>query len=114
MRTRFDQWFKKAAASGSERAPATGDSPWPRQEKKYANPVGDVHIWEYQPENPETAAIQIVTQTTVYDAIYHQAEIALPNETGGFLLGQIGRDIARHRWHLSIENAEAVVPLEAD
>src|SRR6185295_3687737 len=46
--------------------------------------------------------------------ICQQAHDALPNETGGFLLGQVGRDIARQRWHLYIEYAEPVVPLEAD
>jgi proteasome lid subunit RPN8/RPN11 len=75
--------------------------------------VEDVHIWEYHPDNSESASIQIVTKTTVYDAICQQAHSALPNETGGFLMGQVGRDIAQPRWHLYIDNVEPVLPLEA-
>jgi proteasome lid subunit RPN8/RPN11 len=114
MRTRFDHWFKKTVTNASEIARGHGEPPSPRDEKNYANPVEDVHIWEYQPVNAESASIQIVTQTSVYDAICSQAHDALPNETGGFLMGQVGRDVARQRWHLYIESAVPVVPLQAD
>ena len=114
MRFRFDQWFKKNAGKGSEQAGTNGGSPWPRFDKNYANPVDDVHIWEFQAESPENASIQIVTRMSVYDAICQQANSALPNETGGFLMGDVGRDIARRRWHLYVNEVEAVVPVEAD
>src|SRR4051812_28158400 len=111
MPFRLDRWFKKGGDSAHESVKANGDSPWPHAEKNYANPLDDVHIWEFEPEMEQGAEVQIVTPMSVYDVVCQHAHGALPNETGGFLMGQVGRDIARRRWHLYIDKAEPVVPV---
>jgi proteasome lid subunit RPN8/RPN11 len=114
MKSRLLNWIAgKTGATGTGREDSNGHGPWPAHQKNYANPVEDVHIWEYEPAKSHGAAIQVVTQTSVYDVICQQAREALPNETGGFLMGQIGRDIARRRWHLFVDCAEPVIPVEA-
>jgi proteasome lid subunit RPN8/RPN11 len=115
MRFRFSDWLKNGT-----KTPTNGDEaqaqPAPATQRiggNIANPVLDVHIWEFRPDNPASPVIQVVTAMPVYEPICRQAHKALPNETGGFLLGYVGRDIGQNRWHLYIDQAEAVEPTEA-
>jgi proteasome lid subunit RPN8/RPN11 len=73
------------------------------------NPVVPVHIWR----SPEAAAVDvlIVTELDVYATIHQHAIDALPNETGGFLLGRAGFDARDGCWHLLIDEAVPVAPL---
>ena len=116
MRFRLPDWLKNGAkpAPATDNTPPAGGASWDRIGQNHANPIQDVHIWEFQPENPANAAIQVVTLMPVYEAICRQAHKALPNETGGFLMGQVGRDIGRNRWHLYVDQAEPVAPTDAD
>lgn len=115
MRFKFPGWFKSDARSspGAGNTESVSGASWDRIGRNNANPVQDVHIWEFESENPSNAAIQVVTLMPVYEAICKQAHRALPNETGGFLIGQAGRDIGRNRWHLYVDQAEPVDPTDA-
>jgi proteasome lid subunit RPN8/RPN11 len=110
---RLPRWLRTDSKGPADNAGRNGGSSRDRFRRNYANPIEDVHIWEFQSENPQTAAIQIVTPMSVYDVICQHAQRALPNETGGFLMGQAGRDIGRNRWHLYVDQVQAVDPVEA-
>src|SRR5436190_5298094 len=114
MPFRLPDWLKGSPRGVAGNKPAAGADSWDRGERNYANPVQNVHVWEFNPQDSANATIQVVTPTPVYEAICRQADQALPNETGGFLIGQVERDIGRHRWLLHIDQAEAVEPMEAD
>ena len=44
--------------------------------------------------------------------VHEQAVAALPNETGGFLVGRVGFDARDASWHLAVEEAVPVTPSE--
>src|SRR4051812_14580245 len=72
------------------------------------NPVEPVHIWR----SPDNSAVEmlIVTHLSVYSTIHEHSTAALPNETGGFLLGRVAHDFRDGCWHLEIEEAIPVQP----
>jgi proteasome lid subunit RPN8/RPN11 len=72
------------------------------------NPVAPVHIWR----SPDHSSVDmlIVTHLSVYSTIHEHASAALPNETGGFLVGRVGQDGRDGCWHLEIEEAIPVQP----
>ncbi len=76
------------------------------------NPVLPVHVWR----SPAGAAVDliIVTGLDVYSAIHDHAVHSLPSETGGFLLGKVGFDAGSGCWHLEVEQAVPITPLEND
>src|SRR5436853_3185635 len=115
----FSSWFTKNGSgtrAGLQRPPASGRF----EAATHANPVDDIHVWEFNPEDPESPRIQVVALMQVYDAICRQARVALPNETGGFLLGHVGRYERQDNagwlvnWHLYINSIEPVQALETD
>jgi proteasome lid subunit RPN8/RPN11 len=77
-----------------------------------ANPVILVHCWE----SPAGANVRmlIVTHLCVYSTIHEHATQALPNETGGFLLGRVGFDEGRATWLVEIDECMPVEPAEQD
>lgn len=77
-----------------------------------ANPVRAVHFWQ----SPPGAAVDIVliANLDVYSVIHENAIGSLPNETGGFLLGQVAYDAGRRLWHLEVNEAVPVEPLTQD
>lgn len=79
------------------------------EDAERVNPVQAVHIWR----SPAGAAVDllIVTHVDVYAAVYEHAVTALPNETGGFLVGAVGFDARDACWHVLIDEALAVTPL---
>ena len=83
-----------------------------RERKERANPVTDVHCWQA----PPGAAVEItlLTHLDVYTAVHEHATKALPNETGGFLLGHVRFDPRKKSWHVAIDEAMPVEPLEQD
>lgn len=72
------------------------------------NPVAPIHIWRTP---PGTVDMVIVTHVSVYAVVHEHAREALPNETGGFLIGRVGRDDRQGCWHLEIEEALPVEPV---
>jgi proteasome lid subunit RPN8/RPN11 len=74
-----------------------------------ANPVLPVHYWQSPPG--AGADIHLITHLDVYAVIHAHALDALPNETGGFLLGHVRCDIARGTWHIEIDEMIPVEPL---
>ncbi len=74
------------------------------------NPVSPVHIWK----TPSSCGVDlvIVTHPKVYRAIRRHSTRSLPDETGGFLLGKVGRDQKSKCWHLEIEEAIEIEPAE--
>ena len=74
------------------------------------NPVAEVHFWQ----SPAGAAVELllVTHLDVYADIHDHALDALPNETGGFLLGRVGLDTQRGSWHVTIDESVRVEPLD--
>jgi len=79
-------------------------------EAERVNPVVPVHVWRA----PAGAAVDvvIVTVLSVYARIHEQAVAALPNETGGFLVGRVGFDARDASWHLAVEEAVPMMPSE--
>lgn len=73
------------------------------------NPVSPVHVWR-SPAGAD-ADILIVTDLEVYSAVDAHAREALPNETGGFLLGTVGWDAAAGTWIVRIDEVIVVEPL---
>lgn len=73
------------------------------------NPIVPVHIWL----SPAGAAVDviIVAHHSVYSAIHEHTSSALPNETGGFLLGRVACDQRDSRWHLEIDEVMPVEPI---
>jgi proteasome lid subunit RPN8/RPN11 len=74
------------------------------------NPVAAVHSWR----SPADSAVELilVTHLTVYSDIHEHAISALPNETGGFLLGRVGLDAERGSWHVEVDECMPVNPVE--
>lgn len=77
-----------------------------------ANPVAAVHFWQ----SPTGAAtmINLITHLEVYSTIHEHALDALPNETGGFLLGRVAFDAQRQSWHIEVDETIPVEPLSQD
>jgi proteasome lid subunit RPN8/RPN11 len=79
-------------------------------EAERVNPVVPVHIWR-SPAGADSEVI-VVAELEVYVDIYNQSAAALPNETGGFLLGQVGWDSGGRAWLVHIQNAVPIEPAE--
>lgn len=82
------------------------------QDAERVNPVQPVHIWR----SPQSASVEmlIVTHLSVYSTIHEHATAALPNETGGFLIGRVAYDHRDGCWHLEIDEAMPVEPESQD
>jgi len=80
------------------------------EEADRVNPIVPVHVWR----SPASAAVDVVVVTalSVYATVHAQAAAALPNETGGFLVGRVGFDARDESWHLAVEEAVPVTPSE--
>jgi 26S proteasome regulatory subunit N11 len=78
-----------------------------------ANPIVRVHSWK-APAIDRPSAMNLLTHHSVYEAIMEQSEVALPNETGGFLLGYTGFDPDCGSWYNWIDQAVPIKPVEAD
>jgi proteasome lid subunit RPN8/RPN11 len=77
-----------------------------------ANPVTLVHAWR-TPADAQSA-ITLLTHLDLYAAIHGHASEALPNETGGFLLGRVKFDVHLSAWHVEIDEMLPVQPLTQD
>jgi 26S proteasome regulatory subunit N11 len=75
-----------------------------------ANPVTLVHAWR-TPAGADSA-ITLLTHLDLYAEIHEHASEALPNETGGFLLGRVALDAAHSAWHIEIDEMLPVQPVE--
>jgi proteasome lid subunit RPN8/RPN11 len=78
-----------------------------------ANPVVRVHAWKAMLSDG-TSSMNLFTYHAVYAAIMEQAEAALPNETGGFLLGRTGFDPDCDSWYNWIDEEVPIKPTEAN
>src|SRR5262245_2511619 len=78
-----------------------------------ANPVVHAHAWK-SPSREGTCVMNLYAHHSVYQSIIEQAESALPNETGGFLLGQAAFDPDTGSWHNWIDEAVPIVASEAN
>jgi proteasome lid subunit RPN8/RPN11 len=78
-----------------------------------ANPVARVHAWKVMLSG-EACTMNLLTYHSVYSAIMEQAEAALPDETGGFLLGQAGFDPDSGSWYNWIDEVVPIKPAEAN
>jgi len=78
------------------------------QDAERVNPIEPVHVWR----SPAGAAVDmvVVAHLDVYSTMHEHATEALPNETGGFLVGRVAYDGAGRCWHLEIERAMPVQP----
>ncbi len=72
-------------------------------EAERVNPVIPVHVWR-SPAGASTE-ILIVAHLNVYSTIHEHCISALPNETGGFLLGHVGFDSDENCWHVEVDEA---------
>jgi proteasome lid subunit RPN8/RPN11 len=72
------------------------------------NPVNSVHYWGTPPG--AGVEIHLITRLDVYSTMYAASVEALPNETGGFLLGHVASDPVRRSWHVEIDE---ILPIEA-
>lgn len=72
------------------------------------NPVGSAHIWE----TPSDWPIEIVigAPRRLYQDIAEHLEAMLPDESGGFLLGEALHDAQRSTWLLSLREAVPLHP----
>ena len=77
-----------------------------------ANPIARVHAWKAL--SGEASTMNLLTHHSVYAAIMEQAEAALPNETGGFLLGQAAFDPESGSWYNWIDEVVPIKPAEAN
>ncbi len=79
-------------------------------EAERVNPVIPMHVWR----SPESAEVEIViaTHMGVYTIMHEHCQAALPSETGGFLLGTVGFDAWLNCWHLEIDTAVALDPID--
>jgi proteasome lid subunit RPN8/RPN11 len=82
------------------------------QRAERANPVSLVHYWESPPS--AGATIKLSTHLEVYSTVHSHAVEALPNETGGFLLGHVKHDPVRGVWQIEIDETLPVEPLTQD
>jgi proteasome lid subunit RPN8/RPN11 len=78
-----------------------------------ANPISRVHAWKAALSD-DAATMNLLTDHSVYSAIMEQAQSALPNETGGFLLGQTGFDPDSGSWYNWIDEVVPINPTEAN
>ena len=107
------------AGTGTIRGPgvaAMGGNPMSRlieESFQPANPIVRVHAWKAA-LNDGDCSINLLTYHSVYSAIIEQAEAALPNETGGFLLGHAGFDPDAGSWYNWIDEAVRITPTEAN
>ena len=78
------------------------------QAAERVNPVAPVHIWR----SPEHSSVEmlVVAHLDVYSTIHEHATAALPNETGGFLLGRVAHESRDGGWLVEIEEAVPVHP----
>ena len=76
------------------------------------NPVAPVHFWQ----SPAGAGVDVmlIAHLHVYTTIHENAIASMPNETGGFLLGQVAFDSRKQLWHLEVDEAVPVEPLTQD
>jgi proteasome lid subunit RPN8/RPN11 len=78
-------------------------------EPERVNPVLPVHLWRSQSHGRDE--VQIVAHLEVYAAMHAHAMAALPNETGGFLLGRVAWDIRSRCWLVEIDEVMLIQPL---
>jgi proteasome lid subunit RPN8/RPN11 len=78
-----------------------------------ANPIARVHAWRVVLSD-DACTINLFTYHSVYSAIMEQAQAALPNETGGFLLGHTGFDPDCRSWYNWIDEVVPIQPTEAN
>jgi len=83
-----------------------------RESTERVNPVAPVHFWASPPGSG--VELLLVAHLGVYSTIHDHAVGSLPNETGGFLLGRVCFDAARGSWHVEIDEALPVQPLQQD
>jgi proteasome lid subunit RPN8/RPN11 len=78
-------------------------------EPSRANPVVPVHLWR----SPAGAAAEVlvIAHVGIYADVHRHAVSALPNETGGFLLGRACFDAREGVWVAEIDQAVPVEPL---
>ena len=67
-----------------------------------------VHLWRSPSHGRDE--VQIVAHLEVYAAMHEHSMAALPNETGGFLLGRVAWDIRSRCWLVEIDEAVPVQP----
>jgi proteasome lid subunit RPN8/RPN11 len=77
-----------------------------------ANPVRTVHFWQSPPG--AGADVSLIAHLEVYLTIHDHGWNALPNETGGFLLGHVAHDPLRNSWHIEVDETLPVEPLSQD
>jgi 26S proteasome regulatory subunit N11 len=77
------------------------------------NPISRIHAWK-APVTDGTCVMNLFTSHSVYEAIMEQAELALPNETGGFLLGRTAFDPDCSSWYNWIDEAVPIQPTESN
>jgi proteasome lid subunit RPN8/RPN11 len=82
------------------------------QDPERVNPVRPVHIWRSPPGS--AVDMLIVTHLEAYSVMHEHATAALPNETGGFLIGRVSFDHRDGCWHIEIEEAVPVAPDSQD
>src|SRR5262245_11961971 len=80
-----------------------------QESSERVNPVAPVHFWQSPPG--AGADIYLITHLDVYSAMHEHALDALPNETGGFLLGHVRCDASRGTWHVEVDELIPVEPL---
>jgi 26S proteasome regulatory subunit N11 len=78
-----------------------------------ANPIVRVHAWKAD-LNDGVCSMNLLTDHSVYSSIMEHADSALPNETGGFLLGHTAFDPDCRSWYNWIDEAVRINPEEAD
>lgn len=77
--------------------------------RQKANPVTSAHYVRCQTGG--RCSHRILASTKMYEEIQRQLVDALPNETGGFLLGRVSRDVDARCWHIAIEEAFPMSPI---
>jgi proteasome lid subunit RPN8/RPN11 len=78
-----------------------------------ANPIVRVHAWKAAGSDG-ACSMNLLTYHSVYSAIIEQAVAALPNETGGFLLGQTGFDPDCGNWYNWVDETVPIVATDAN
>ena len=79
-------------------------------EPERVNPVVPMHVWR-SPAGA-SADVLIIAHLSVYTDMYEHATAAMPNETGGFLLGRVGHDARSGAWIVEVNEAVAVEPIQ--
>jgi proteasome lid subunit RPN8/RPN11 len=78
------------------------------EEGHRVNPVIPVHVWRTPPGAGVT--LTVVTDVDVLARVHAHAVAALPNETGGFLLGRVAHEAETGGWYIQVQHAETLVP----